>query len=137
MSPGAGLRSTLQQSDPVYPIAVEMGHFHVMTFSLAVAQVVEVLQAALPIHSAEAEQIERADLHRVAHTAGNTVGLRRIQDVEAGFPDRMVVDLVGVGVQRILDSVDAASMLLELRATVPARQLEASIACRMAVWQRI
>ena len=98
MSPGAGLRSTLQQSDPVYPIAVETGHFHVMTFSLAVAEVVEVLQAALPIHSAEAVQIERADLHRVAHTAGNTVGLRRTQDVEAGFPDRMVVDLVGVGV---------------------------------------
>jgi hypothetical protein len=135
MSLGAGLRSTLQQSDPVYPIAVETGHFHVMTFSLAVAQVVDVLQAALPIHSAEAEQIERAD--RVAHTAGNTVGLRRIQDAEVGFPDRMVVDLVGVCVQRTLDSVDAASMLLELRATVPARRLEASIACRMVVWQKI
>jgi hypothetical protein len=69
-----------------------------MTFSPAVAGVVEVLQAALPIHSAEAEQIERADLHRIAHTAVNTVGLRRIQDVEVGFPDRMVADLLGVGV---------------------------------------
>ena len=134
MSPGAGLRSTWQQSDPVYPIAVEMGHFHVMTFFL---EAVEVMQAALPINSAEAEQIERTGLHRAAHAAGNTVGLRRIQDVEAGFPDRMVVDLVGVGGRRTLDSVDAASMLLELRATVPARQLEASIACRMVVWQKI
>lgn len=134
MSLGAGLRSTLQQSDPVYPIAVETGHFHVMTFFL---EVVEVMQAAPPIHSAEAEQIEGGDLHMVAHTAGNTVGLRRIQDAEVGFPDKMVVDPVGVGVQCTLGSVDAASMLLELRATVPARRLEASIACRMAVWQRI